>query len=241
MTTTRKITAGTREWADSNVNCVDGCAHDCRYCYAKKMAIRFGRATGDTWKSMRVRDADVSCTYRKRRGRIMFPTAHDLVPADPSFEPCMSVLERLLRAGNNVLVTTKPHMPAITRICNELEQYREQVQFRLTITSMDDTLLRFWEPGAPAFHERYDALQFATLSGFETSISIEPILDATIAGVQRLYCMLEPFVTGSIWLGIMNYTKDGVKVNIPGIYRAFSGKTRIRFKDSIMNVVSRHP
>ena len=36
---------GTQEWAASNVNIQDGCEHDCRYCYAKTMAIRFKRAT----------------------------------------------------------------------------------------------------------------------------------------------------------------------------------------------------
>jgi DNA repair photolyase len=33
----RKITSGTREWADYNVNCVAGCYNNCRYCYAKVM------------------------------------------------------------------------------------------------------------------------------------------------------------------------------------------------------------
>lgn len=39
----QKITLGTKEWADSNVNCYLGCSNNCRYCYAKKMAIRFNR------------------------------------------------------------------------------------------------------------------------------------------------------------------------------------------------------
>ncbi len=40
-----KPPTGTQEWAASNVNIQDGCEHDCRYCYAKTMAIRFKRAT----------------------------------------------------------------------------------------------------------------------------------------------------------------------------------------------------
>jgi len=36
---------GTQEWAASNVNIQDGCEHDCLYCYAKIMAIRYKRAT----------------------------------------------------------------------------------------------------------------------------------------------------------------------------------------------------
>jgi DNA repair photolyase len=48
----REITSGTKEWADHNVNCIRGCSNDCRYCYAKIMAKRFGRCkvllTGNT-------------------------------------------------------------------------------------------------------------------------------------------------------------------------------------------------
>jgi DNA repair photolyase len=32
---------GTKEWADKTVNCCTGCSHDCLYCYAKGMAVRF--------------------------------------------------------------------------------------------------------------------------------------------------------------------------------------------------------
>ena len=48
----RKITSGTKEWADNNINIVFGCENNCRYCYAKKMAIRFERKTEETWKVM---------------------------------------------------------------------------------------------------------------------------------------------------------------------------------------------
>jgi len=46
---TRKIMLGTKEWADSNVNCYLGYSNDYRYCYAKIMAIRFNRKTQDFW------------------------------------------------------------------------------------------------------------------------------------------------------------------------------------------------
>ena len=49
---TRKITLGTKEWADSNVNCYSGCSNNCRYCYAKKMAIRFNRKSENNWQEM---------------------------------------------------------------------------------------------------------------------------------------------------------------------------------------------
>ena len=64
---------GTQEWAASNVNIQDGCEHDCRYCYAKTMAIRFKRATAKSWSTPHLRQHDVDRRYTKRVGRIMFP------------------------------------------------------------------------------------------------------------------------------------------------------------------------
>ena len=45
--TNTKIVFGTKEWADENVNIQNGCPNDCRYCYAKAMAVQYKRETRD--------------------------------------------------------------------------------------------------------------------------------------------------------------------------------------------------
>lgn len=230
-------TSGTREWASSNVNCISGCAHDCKYCYAKQLLKRGGIKTDADWHVMTVREKDVQKGYAKRDGRIMFPTSHDIIPSDPSFASCMIVLGKLLASGNAVLVTTKPHLDAIKHICNTFEQYKHQIQFRFTITSCNDRVLRHWEPGAPGFEERLRSLEYARLSGYKTSVSIEPILDQNIRAIDDLVMRVELWCTESIWLGIMNRVKDGVKADPVAIYRHFQGRRLIRFKDSIRNAV----
>jgi len=229
----RKITSGTKEWADHNVNLIDGCSHDCRYCYAKKMAVRFGRKTPENWHLMTVREHDVTKGYGHKNGRIMFPTSHDIVPDEPCFTSCMSVLEKLLRAKNNVLVTTKPHLKVIEYICKNFLKYQDQIQFRFTITSIDDEKLEYWEPGAPRFNERFEAVKYARAAGYKTSISIEPCLDED---PRKLVETLQPFVTESIWLGSMNYCGNHVftsKDTIQAWVSWFSNNQLIRFKDSI--------
>ena len=67
---------GTREWASSNVNIQAGCEHDCRYCYAKAMAVRFGRATPGSWAQPVIDPKRAGKGYARRRGRIMFPSSH---------------------------------------------------------------------------------------------------------------------------------------------------------------------
>ena len=55
---------GTKDWTASTVNCCTGCANNCRYCYAKGMAIRFKRLTAEEWPIERVRQKDVDRPQR---------------------------------------------------------------------------------------------------------------------------------------------------------------------------------
>ena len=89
----RRTTSGTREWADYNVNCIKGCYNDCRYCYAKMMAKRFGRATDKTWKDMEVRQDVLQRRFKKRAGRIMFPSSHDIIDISRSYS--IDILRKL--------------------------------------------------------------------------------------------------------------------------------------------------
>lgn len=197
---TRKITLGTKEWADSNVNCYIGCSNDCRYCYAKKMAIRFKRKTEENWKLMEPNQKAIEKGYAKRKGRIMFPTSHDITKE--SLNGCLQVLKKLLDTDNEILITTKPMLNCTKIICNSFFKKKDLIQFRFTITSINNELLSFWESNAPSFEERFDALKHAHNMGYKTSISIEPFLDEN---PFHLVDKLIPYVTESIWIGRMNY------------------------------------
>ena len=107
---TRQITSGTREWADYNVNCVQGCSNDCRYCYAKMIAKRFGRKTDETWKEMIINKNAVEKKYKKYKGRVMFPSSHDIVDDPKIIIACLTVLRKLLESDNEVLITSKPKL-----------------------------------------------------------------------------------------------------------------------------------
>ena len=204
---------GTREWADVNVNIITGCEHACRYCYAAEMALkRFHRiAALDEWANPELRPKEVSKRRMKCKGRIMFPTTHDITPQ--FLDECVTVLRKLLAAKNEVLIVSKPHLECVERLCRELAAYKKKIVYRFTIGAMDDELLRFWEPGAPAFAERLAALKHAHAQGFRTSVSAEPMLDVPHA--FELYEALAPFVTDTIWFGKMNDVRRRVEVKTP--------------------------
>ena len=143
---------GTKEWAAENVNIQTGCEHDCRYCYAKGMALRFHRTTAEGWRKPTIRPSEVNRKRGQRRGTVMFPSTHDITPLN--VEACIGVLEKMLAAGNRVLIVSKPHLRCVKTMCERLAQYRDRIVFRFTIGSVDDHVLRYWEPGAPASAER---------------------------------------------------------------------------------------
>jgi len=198
----REITSGTKEWADHNVNCIKGCSNNCRYCYAKIIAKRFGRCTEETWTDIEINRDVLNKTFKKYNGRVMFPSSHDIIDTPEAKEACFIVIRKLLEAGNELLITTKPKLSITRDIIKRFYTFKSQIQFRFTITSLDNQLLSFWEPNAPPFEERLKSLKYAYEKGFKTSVSIEPFLDYN---PKKLVNILSPYVTESIWLGPMNY------------------------------------
>ncbi len=194
-------TIGTKEWADTNVNIYHGCSNDCVYCYARGMAIRFKRKTKENWKEMDLNIKAANKGYKKRKGRIMFPSSHDITLA--TYKNCLDVLQKILEAGNDVLITTKPDDRVIKFLCKNLVSFRNQIQFRFTITALHYEISATFEPNAPYPDYRLVSLRHAYLEGYKTSISIEPFLQEKEI-IKDLILATQGYVTESIWIGPMN-------------------------------------
>ena len=261
-----KTNNGTLEWSDKTINCCKGCSHGCVYCFAKGMALQYGQLTEDQWSSERIRQHDVIRKHRKYPGRVMFPSSHDITPNNLS--ACLQVLDNLLvlreikrkngskklMGGNDVLIVSKPHLKCIQAICQQFEGYRDRILFRFTIGAQDDRLLSLFEPNAPIYSERKASLQLACDRGFQTSISVEPMLDS--ANIDALIADLLPFVTDAIWVGTMNkigryYKKVGPEVQaaldviingqtneiIRAIYARHRNNAKIKWKNEIKEII----
>jgi len=245
---------GTREWAEANLNIALGCEHGCRYCYARANALRFRRIDDpEDWPTMTVNQAAVDKGYGLRKGKtIMFPTAHDITPS--ILEECVTVLRKVLGAGNRVLIVTKPHLECVVRLCSELVEWHEQVLWRFTIGATDDEILALWEPHAPEFNERFLSLRHAFLAGWQTSVSVEPMLDP--ANVDDLVARLDPFVSETIWIGKMNHIRTRCRDVDPAVLDAMEAELtdekilamvdrlgsnpKVVWKDSVKLVIEAH-
>lgn len=244
---------GTREWAVAEINCSVGCPYGCRYCYARLKALKNKViASSEEWAKVRPIEQGSAGSYPLFPGQVMFPAAHDIVPEN--IEHCLRVISQLLEKGNQVLIVSKPCLEIIDRICDEYEAWKKQILFRFTITSRDPVILAFWEPGAPGYEQRRSSLQRAAKRGFATSVSIEPMLDGgDIFGLVR---ELSPYVSHSIWIGLMNKISERVVLDsdrtrrnvarieagqidekIFKIYDELKKNPLIRWKESIKNVV----
>jgi len=256
MTTTKKNT-GTREWAKYNVNIQLGCSNKCRYCYARADAMRFKRIAGTTdWSKPIINQKVVDRNYGKKSGRIMFPSTHDITPDNIS--ECLCVILKLLDAGNQVLIVSKPHKECIELMCERFKKYRRQLEFRFTIGSTRDDVLAFWEPGAPNFKMRMDSLKYTHYKNYRTSVSAEPYLDAE---VEHLYTRCFSYITESFWIGTLREFKrrvDRTKISVEQmydyvvpllecqsksavlrLYEKLDGRPLIKWKDSIMEIVGK--
>lgn len=245
---------GTYEWASETVNIINGCKHNCKYCYSKAMAIRFKRKTPKNWKDEKIKN-NGSLNYSKKvDGTIMFPSSHDIHPYHLNYH--IKFIERLLERGNKLLIVSKPHLESIKEICESFTDYKDKILFRFTIGSSNSDTLKFWEPGAPDFNERFNSLKFAHRHGFKTSVSCEPMLDNNVdLVVRRTY----PYVTDSIWIGKANFLIERLKINgevdrntmkkahqliewqsnknIYKLYNKHRNDRKIKWKESIKNIV----
>lgn len=198
----------TEEWCSKTTNIISGCEHDCKYCYAKEIAIRFKRKTPETWFNEEIKYKSLNQKFPKVDGRLMFPSTHDITPGNLQYS--LQHLHSILSTGNEVLIVTKPHLSVVKAICDKFEEFKSQILFRFTIGSSDNEVLKFWEPGAPDYQERKQSVMHAYEKGFQTSLSCEPMLDDN---VNDIVCDLQDYITDTIWIGKMNFLKGRLKMN----------------------------
>jgi DNA repair photolyase len=220
------------------------------------MSVRRGHSTKGNWNNARIRLNDVKKKISKwEESKVMFPSSHDITPNN--INEAKIVLKKILEAGNDVLIVSKPHYKCIKKICDEFIQYKNRILFRFTIGSYNNKVLKFWEPGAPSLNERMKALKYAFNNGYETSVSCEPMMDNK---VDKVIDAVKSCVTETIWLGKVNQmwnrlnrntdmNKNIVKKaeqlekwqsdpNILALYNKYKNDPMIMWKDSIQKVVA---
>lgn len=246
---------GVGEWASYSYNVGLGCMHNCLYCYARADAVKYlNILSPSNWvkEKVNIYKQDINSKADKR---VMFPSTHDITPG--YLDIYMKTLNNMLKAGNEVLLASKPHSKCIEKICAKFDGYKDKMEFRFTIGTLNGQVSKFWEPGAPMPDERIDALRLAFNSGYKTSVSIEPMLEGH-EEAHAVFRKVDPYVNKTIWIGMMNLPKQRVDLtvkenndavnkvlilqtdeNIMKLYRELKDEPKVRWKDSIKKVIKR--
>jgi len=225
---------GTGEWADNSRNCMIGCSNDCAYCYSRVKALKDGIIPSrSTWPIENTDDVAIAKRHFKLDGLVMFPTRHDTTPDNIKY--VLPYVTGLLEAGNDVLFVSKASLACMKLLCRELSMFKSQLLIRVTIGSMHPMLCKFWERNAPSPQERLMALQHAFDKGFETSVSMEPVLHGVEDAVET-FTIVEPFVTEKIWVGAMNGLDTRVDMTNLNFAKAVTDLKKLQSKKELVRL-----
>ena len=268
--TDNRAGTGTREWSERSCNIGMGCANNCRYCYARyRLEVWLNKVNPGTWDQENVDDRALARKERPCRGIVMFPTQHDIT--EGYLEAAKKKIRQHLQIGNKLLIVTKPRTGPFMELLTFLEaqdkltrgqtplNVRKNILFRFSITSMNDETSRYWEPGASLPAERIMCLQLAAGRGFQTSVSVEPVLPGPFSyfeAGEMIYAATEPSITDTIWYGTLNKAAQRIREATPDVLdtvaafqapaevlrlvQHFSPEalyTKVRWKDSVKEII----
>ncbi|MEO0069505.1 MAG: radical SAM protein [candidate division WOR-3 bacterium] len=195
--------------ADFCVNPYFGCSHGCLYCYASFMLKHF-RIT-EPWGSFveaKVNLPTVLQKEHKRLGRVLLGTVCDpYQPVEADFQLSREVLRILGQAGFEVEVLTKSDL--VLRDLDLLMRY-PSFSVELTITTLEEEVREFFEPGAAPIARRFEAAERLVKSGVETTVFFGPVLPYFSDSEEKIGAILEAVAqTGVKWVLIdrLNYLK----------------------------------
>ena len=90
----------------------------------------------------------------------------------------------------------------------------------------------------PDIRKERHPLQYAHGHGFQTSVSVEPMLDP--ANIDDLIADLLPFITDAIWIGKMNYIGRLYSKVDPEVQAALKAIENAQTDEIIRSIYARH-
>jgi DNA repair photolyase len=162
--------------ADYAVNCYTGCAHGCIYCYAR-FASRFSHPNQPwgTFVDIKANAPEVLAREVKRKpvGHVILSSVCDAwQPVEKETRLTRQCLEILLRYCYEISVLTKS---ALSRRDLDLLAMGN-VDFGVTVTTLDSNLAQVIEPGASLPMERLAVLEEAKNKGIQSYAFVGPLL-----------------------------------------------------------------
>ena len=160
--------------ADWGINYYRGCTHGCIYCYLKflcrwrKQKERWGE-----FVDVKVNAPDLAAKEsRDKEGIAILCTGGDpYQPVDKKYQLTRRILQNL-NPDLRLLVLTKSDL--ILRDVDLFKRFKK-CELGLTITTLNESIKRVFEPFSPSSHARLKALEKLKEEGFYTYVFVGPI------------------------------------------------------------------
>lgn len=165
--------------ADYCINPYVGCGHACKYCYAESYTRRFTkhREVWGQFVDVKVNAPKIlagELNRRKRKGRVFLSSLTDAYqPLEEKYGITRQILRILLDFGFPISIQTKSSL--VLRDLDLLAQF-EDCEVGFTITSLDESVRKTFEPQSSPTLERLDAIEKLKEKSVATYVFFGPIL-----------------------------------------------------------------
>ena len=202
------------EYSRLATNPYRGCGHGCAYCYVPS-ALYIDRAEFNAGATLRknylkllAKDAKKYQAIKSQEQVMLSFSTDPYHPGDTS--PTRTTLLILKEHGLSFCTLTKGGSCAL----RDIDLYRPgRDAFASTLTSLDASFSRNWEPYAALPEDRISTLSKFHYRGIFTWVSLEPVLDteATLAIIERTHRFVDFFKIGRINYSKLTKTTDWEK------------------------------
>lgn len=179
------------------INPYRGCRHACRYCYARPTHQYWGMDASADFERQIFAKVNAPAVLRQELSRpkwtgepIVIGTASDpYEPAEAQYQLTRQIIEVMAEFGNPASITTKGTL--VKRDIDVLKRLNDVagVQVVFSVGTIDESVWRQTEPGAPNPMARLEAMQYLVEHGIPAGVLAAPLLPGlsdTAASINTL-------------------------------------------------------
>lgn len=181
-----------------------GCAHDCRYCYAKSLLSFRG-----LWKPNSPAVADISEIRKVIQRELKEGDIVRLGGMTDCFQPIereqrvtYQTIQALNAAGVGYLIVTKSALIAGPEYREILDKRLAHIQ--VSITTTDNGISKHYEPGASLPDARINAIETLAERGYDAAIRLSPYIPefVNIDKINAIRCdkIIVEFLRVNVWI-----------------------------------------
>lgn len=194
--------------SDWVINPYNGCLFGCSYCYAAQIARwKHPNEEWGTYLDVKMNAPELlkkELTSLEKRhhtrdfGSVFFSSVTDpYVGLEAKYQLTRQCLTVLADFGYEGMINIQTKSPMVTRDIDVLQRLHH-VEVGCTVTTLDDTVSRFFEGIAPPVTKRIDALKTLHANGIATYAFVGPILPTVLSDKHQIVEILDALETAGV-------------------------------------------